>query len=298
MAISTSSAGNVVTGYLGKHIGTLKTLDPMVRSGEPDAVHQMRVAARRLRSTLQSFGKPVFASDTTAVTAELKWLGTVLGAARDAEVLGAHIRSSLEQLPPELVVGPVMARVQGHFAAAGAAARSAAQAALDSERYLALLDQLDALVSAPQPTTATAGPAGDVLRAPVRRAYRRTDRRMRAALRTPPGRPRELALHEARKAAKRARYAAEAVAPAAGSQAGRFARQMKKLQTVLGDHQDSVIARQVERELGMSAHLAGENAFSYGLIYERDAVAGERLAQEAAGVWRRASRKRYRRWLG
>jgi len=59
----------------------------------------------------------------------------------------------------------------------------------------------------------------------------------------------------------------EPLRPVAGKQASRFAKQMKKVQSVLGDHQDAVIARQVERELGIGAHLAGENAFSYGLLY-------------------------------
>ena len=275
-----SYAGDVVTGYLGKHLDALKTLDPMVRRDEPDAVHQLRVTTRRLRSALQTFGKLIFASDTAHLAAELKWLGTILGAARDAEVLSAHITTSLEQLPAELVIGPVKARVQGYFAPLGAQARSAAKRALDSERYFALLDDLDALASAPQLTAAAGSPGGDALRSPVRRAYRRTRRRMRLALRASPGRSRELALHDARKAAKRARYAAEAVSPAAGRPAVRFATQMKKVQSLLGDHQDCVIARQVERELGMSAHLAGENAFSYGLLYERDVAVGERLQGE------------------
>lgn len=292
-----SSAADVLADYLRKHVDALKTLDPMLRRDEPDAVHQMRVTTRRLRSALQSFGELTFASDTAHLTAELKWLGTLLGAARDAEVLSAHIRTSLEQIPPDLVIGPVLARVQGHFAPVGAAARSSAKRALDSERYFTLLDQLDQLVIAPQLTAAAVKPACEVLPAPVRRAYRRTARRMRVALRAPSGRSRELALHEARKAAKRARYAADAVSPVAGKQADRFAGQMKKIQTILGDHQDSVIARQVERELGMNAHLAGENAFSYGLVYERDVVAGERLQEKATRAWHRASRKRYRRWL-
>ena len=46
---------------------------------------------------------------------------------------------------------------------------------------------------------------------------------------------------------------------------------MKAVQSLLGDHHDSVIARQQERGLGMEAHLSGENAFTYGLLYEREA---------------------------
>ena len=83
----------------------------------------------------------------------------------------------------------------------------------------------------------------------------------------------------------------------AGQDARRFASQMKKVQSVLGDHQDTVIARQLERRLGVEAHQAGENAFSYGLLYERDACEARLLQDLAAAIWRKASRPKYRRWL-
>jgi hypothetical protein len=72
---------------------------------------------------------------------------------------------------------------------------------------------------------------------------------------------------------------------------------MKKLQSVLGDHHDAVIAREVDRELGMGAHLAGENAFSYGLLSGRDDCDRERLQAQAYQAWKQASRPRYRRWM-
>jgi len=121
---------------------------------------------------------------------------------------------------------------------------------------------------------------------------------MRRARREAAGEPRNVALHQARKAAKRARYAGEAVTPAIGARAAGFTGQMKKLQSVLGDHQDTVIARQAEREMGVSADLAGENAFTYGLLYELDASDAQRLQVQAQRAWKRASRSRYRRWLG
>jgi len=120
---------------------------------------------------------------------------------------------------------------------------------------------------------------------------------MRRARRARDGQSTDAALHEARKAAKRARYASEAMTLAIGKKARRFATQMKKVQSVLGDHQDAVIARQVERELGISAHLAGENAFSYGLLYGRDVCDGQRLQARARRTWKRASRPRYRCWM-
>lgn len=69
----------------------------------------------------------------------------------------------------------------------------------------------------------------------------------------------------------------EAVAPALGKGPRRLARQLKKIQSVLGDHQDTVIARQAERELGIAAHLAGDNAFSYGLLNGHEACQAGQL---------------------
>src|SRR5207245_8456354 len=101
-------------------------------------------------------------------------------------------------------------------------------------------------------------PPGKVLPGPVRRTYKRTARRMKRALRLPPGDRADVALHEARKAAKRARYAGEAVAPAFGADALGFVQRMKKVQSVLGGHQDAVLARAAARELGLVGHQAGD----------------------------------------
>ena len=182
-------------------------------------------------------------------------------------------------------------------AAARADARTALLGALDSQRYFSLLDELDKLIAEPPLTPQAARAAADVLPAAARHPYRQVRRRMRRARRASPGQPTDEALHEARKAAKRARYAGEAMAPAIGKQARRFTKQMKNVQSVLGDHQDAVIARQVERELGMSAHLAGENAFSYGLLHGRDTCDAASLQAQGWQTWQRASRPRYRRWM-
>ena len=119
---------------------------------------------------------------------------------------------------------------------------------------------------------------------------------MHRAWRADGGQPRNEALHRARKSARRARYAAEAMAPAIGTKAARFARRMKRVQSVLGEHQDSVIARAAARDLGIGAHLAGENAFSYGLLCERGVCDGERLQARARRTWKKASRPS--RWPG
>jgi len=288
---ASSAAGHVVLAYLRAHTERLKALDPMVRLDEPDSVHQMRVASRRLRSTLRSFGHILPRRATRELAAEFKWLGGVLGEARDGEVLAGQLRARLRQVPAELRIGPVDARIQGHFASVRAAARTELLAVLDSERYFSLLDDLDRLLADPPFTPEASRPGADVLPAAARRARRQAGRRMRRAWHAPPGQARNEALHEARKAARRARYAAEAMTPAIGVKAARFAGRMRMAQSVLGEHQDSVIARAVLRDLGIGAYLAGENAFSYGLLYGGGACDGERLQARARAVWRKSSRR-------
>jgi len=292
-----ASAADVVKAYLKVQVASLRSLEPKVRADEFDSVHQMRVTTRRLRATLRTFGTVIPRPATAKVAAELKWLGGLLGEARDSEVLPRHLLASLETVPVELLIGPVQARVQGHFAPRRASARELVIEAFDSERYAALLGDLDQLAFDPPLGPQAGATAREVLPAAVHTAYRQAGRRMRRARQAPRGQARDTALHEARKSARRARYAAEAARPASGKPARKFALQMKKVQSVAGDHQDTVIARQAARDLGISAYLAGENAFTYGLLYEREFHQAGRLQARALTIWKKASRPRYRKWM-
>ena len=127
-----AQAGDVIAAYVGAQASRLKALDAAVRRDEPDAVHQMRVTTRRLRAALQAFPMVLPKPATAGAREELRWLGRVLGDARDAEVLEQHFQAALAELPAELVIGPAKARVTLHFAPEQAAARQAVLAALDS----------------------------------------------------------------------------------------------------------------------------------------------------------------------
>src|SRR5262249_37376982 len=188
-------------------IDRLKSLDPMVRLDEPDSVHQMRVGTRRLRSTLRSFGKIIDSSGTERLGGELKWLGDVLGEARHAEGIAEPLVANLGRMPVEQVTGPVQARVRGHFAKPQAPAREAVLAALGSQRYFSLLDELDRLLADPPLTERAATPAANALPVAVRRGYRQVARRMRRAGRAPAREARNRALHQAPTAAQRRPHA-------------------------------------------------------------------------------------------
>jgi CHAD domain-containing protein len=288
-----SPAAEVVLAYCADQVVAVRTLDPLVRQDTPDSVHQMRVATRRLRSTLTSFDQVLQATD--ALGAELKWLGGTLGTARDAEVMAARLQAGLEEMPRDLPTGRALALVRAHFEAVEAEARTAVREALDSGRYLRLLDDLDRLLARPPLTAQASRPAAEVLPPAVRRLRRRLQRRLHHAWRSPAGRGRDVALHEARKAAKHARYAAEALSPAFGKHAVRFAGGMKDVQTVLGDHHDGVVARATIAQLGRTG--PADIAFCFGVLYQREADRALELESQARAAWKRARRPKYSRWL-
>jgi CHAD domain-containing protein len=295
-------AGEVVLAYLDKHAARLRVLAPAAARDEPDAIHQMRVATRRVRSTLQAFPSVLPRDKTAHLRAELKWLGSVLGEARDDEVISGALEQELASLPPELVLGPAQARVRASLAPQQAQDREAVAEALGSPRYTALTRDLTRLIDRPPFAGAAGEPADKVLPAAVGRAWRRTRRQMEHAQRLRADSrqhtaTRDTALHETRKAAKRARYAAEAARPALGKPAKRFAKRMKAVQSALGDHHDAVGARAAARDIGVHASLAGENAFTFGLLYERAVVAGQDADRHAARAWKRAEKKKTLKWL-
>jgi CHAD domain-containing protein len=291
------SAADTLRAYFGAQLERITSEDLRVRRDEPEGVHDMRVAARRLRSALQAFGPLLSQDESAELISELRWLGEVLGYARDDEVLSEHLSATLSGVPTELVLGPVQARITGFYAPHSADSRTQMLEALESARYIALLTRLDALVAEPPLTADAEQPAGNMLTPLVWRTFRRARRRMRHAAEITPGSHRDEALHEARKAAKRARYAAEAVTPVAGKPARRSARDLKDLQTALGDNQDTVMAREALRQLAVRAHADRENGFTYGMLHEREAEQGTQAQEEARRVWKQVNRKQRIAWM-
>ncbi|MCG8926121.1 CYTH and CHAD domain-containing protein [Lentzea sp. CC55] len=278
------TAGDVVLAYLYEQRAALQNQDPRVRRNEHDAVHQMRVATRRMRSALQAFGKIVDRERTRALTDELKWLAGVLGTSRDLEVLRKRFEEGLHALPPELVLGDVAARLTRHFAPLEAKAHNDSVAALDSKRYFALLASIDTLLTEPPLTAKASGKAKDVLPGLVEKARHRLDVRVEAALATTDS---DEPLHEARKAAKRLRYSAEVAEPALGKHAEALRKRAKDVTTLLGDHQDSVVARPVLLDLGRG----DENGFTFGLLYGKEVELAHKTEADLPALWRKLSKE-------
>ncbi|QKW23727.1 CHAD domain-containing protein [Kitasatospora sp. NA04385] len=273
------SAGDAIAARLRTQTAELAALEPDVRADRPDAVHRMRVAARRLRSALRTHRRHL-RGDHTATENELRRLGRALGPARDTEVLGARLLAQARELPPGTDRERVRAELAAWHARETRDARTRVLAALDDRRFRRLLATLTALAADPPLNSRAARPYGPELTRTLRREHRRTAERLAVARSTPDGPARERALHDARKAAKRARYAGEA----AGRPARSFTRRMKALQNVLGRHQDAVVARDTLRTLS-------DGGFGYGVLYGRQTAelgfARELLPQ----VWEQAARR-------
>ncbi|MGX1883715.1 CYTH and CHAD domain-containing protein [Streptomyces sp. NPDC055287] len=283
------TAGDHVLAYLRKQYDALVAYDPAVRRDLPDSVHQMRVATRRLRSAFRTYRKVLDRTATDPLAEELRWLAQELGVDRDQEVLDARLRARIDDVPDTLLLGPVRGRLRIWSVAGRASARARTLAALDSRRHLDLLTALHTLLADPPLRPAASRPAADVLPKVLLKDYGRLAHRMESALALPPGDERDQALHSARKAAKRTRYAADAARPALGKSAKRLSKRVKDVQSVLGEHQDSVVARQTLRTLGAQAHAVGETSFTWGLLHEREEAGAEAGERELPRVWKRAT---------
>lgn len=253
----------LVAGYLDAQVDAIVRGDIELRRGY-NAIHATRVGTRRYRSVLRILG-PMFDPDrAAALNAELAWFADALGAVRDRDVLRAHLDEALAELPPELVMGPVAARIHQAIAAEEQEASVKLAALMRSKRYFALLAELSVWreqlpVVIDEPVERAAHYLG--------KAERKVAQRIAAA---PQGAGRDVALHGARKAAKRARYIAELSGPVMGKRARSVEKRMKKAQERLGLRQDCIVAAEFLRRLGAAAGAAGENGFTYGLLYERE----------------------------
>jgi CHAD domain-containing protein len=273
----------------------LDPLDPPLQ-----AIHQARVASRRLRSDLMTF-KPVLNLEWLDRTKnELKWLGEALGQVRDVDVLAERF------LDDEPAGSP---KDRGHAAFTAVLDRQRKAASLDlegtlrSDRYLKLLKQLHHDADAP-PLKVNASAASriakslalddsaiDILPSLVRAQWQTLHQEVRKA----GDHPNAKQMHRIRIASKQLRYAAEAAGPVVGKDARRLAKRAEHLQTILGEHHDAVIA---ENWIFCNfSHTPVATTFE-----ARQVSAQQMIQQEMSRRWTKAwatlHRKRVLHWLG
>jgi CHAD domain-containing protein len=266
---------SALAAYLKARIDQIIAGDVGLRRRQ-EPIHDTRVAIRRLRSSLRVFRAALDQARIGDVDAELKWFAALLGEVRDCQVQQRRFTVALEDIPDEMILGPVHARIQTDLRAVELPARTRIDEAMSGDRYLALMAMLRRWRTDP-PLIPDVEDSNLVRLA--HKAARKADKRLASAISTGDG----AQLHRARKAAKRARYAAELVEPLATSKgAKRTKKHHKRIQSILGDHQDTVVARAVLRRMAAATgRTADENGFTFGLLYAREGELSREARREA-----------------
>lgn len=279
-------AAAVVTVYVAAQIDELLARDGGVRLEEPEAVHDMRSAARRIRSILAAYRKLYRAVPVRRLRDDLKWLGTLLGDPRDSEVLLARLRGHLDDLAAGPGIETARARVEHEVGAAYDAGYRRLQAALGSDRYFRLLDSLEEFRDNPPLRTEAVAPGQRTAGKAVDKAAKRLRRSHKAAAHARRGTDHENALHRTRISAKRLRHVAESAALVKGKRAGKVAKAARKQQKLLGDFHDAVLARNLLAGLQRDRN-PGAAAEAYAALVRQQ----EELMADAEKKYRKARRK-------
>ncbi len=294
-----STMAEVVRASLRSGLGRILDNEYLLRLNEedppPEAIHQSRVAARRLRSDLQTFKAVLDPLWVCHTRDDLKWLGGELGLVRDADVLGQHL---------DLSGSPKMGDTKGQSELREQLQRQRRSAAekvaevVQSERYLLLLDKLHAAVDRPPfvESRSKGGVRSDqkaskALPKVVKRPWKKLGKAVRNAGREPTDRQ----LHEIRIGAKRLRYAAEAAQPVVGNEARRLANTAEGLQTQLGEHHDAVIAEAWLRRRAKGA--SSKVAFAAGILASEQIHRQQNYREGWEARWGKVDR-RAQEWLG
>lgn len=293
------AASTCIAAYFATHVRALRRADiGFRRSPEApgDNVHQMRVAARRLRSGLRVFRPLLDPAWAKHLSDELAWFARNLTELRESEVLLPRLDAVIKNLIPDGAVDHgeglheiVHARVGGSLNRA----RSDALSMLASDRYLSLHDSLVTAAREPAVTSAADAPANVVFPQLVHKAWIKLEK---AASHLSSDAP-DTRWHDARLAAKRARYAGEAVAPALGHDAAAFAKQIEQLTEILGEHQDAVQAEAVALGLAGSADDNQQTLLGLGMMAGIERARAHAARDRFAQVWPKVSRPKWRRWI-
>ena len=274
--------------------GTMRLIqhDPQVRRGsDPEAVHQARVATRRLRSDLKTLEPFLVPAAVSRLREDLAWLGGLLGAVRDLDVLAQRIEEHAQLVP--------RAEVEARDALISVCRDDRRVRwlelveAMGSPRYINLLE---ALVAASHEPPVTKGSSRRRARPKFRKLIRKSWRRTARAVSELDRQPSDPSLHEVRKRAKRARYAAELGRGLFGKRARRLAKRLETVQDALGELQDAVVAEEYLWSL-TARGLSAPAAFVAGAIASEERGARASVRSRWRADWRSANEKHLRRWL-
>ena len=257
-------AVDFIAHVIAEHTRHLLMADVGVRRGVPDSIHQMRVAARRLRSTLSSFKGLVDVEHTQGLRAELSWIAHELGEVRDLEVLLARLTTQADELSDPTDADVAASVIQSELQQQLEVAETNALLALRGDRYFDLIENLITASSQPPVTQAAFEPAKELLASMAERTWKKLAKGARAlSLKSP-----DTQWHAVRIQAKRARYTADAAATISGKAMHTYARKLATITDILGDLHDAHVAELFLRELAQSPNVSGRQGLALGRLLD------------------------------
>lgn len=267
--------------------------EPGTRIGsDTEALHDMRVATRRMRASLALF-EPALPLRARRLRQELRWAADLLGSVRDLDTQLAWIRSWPDAGAPEEQES--LAHLVAVLERRRESARRRMLQALDSRRFERLIGRLTQMLRWGPPRRSPAA------RTPARAAFpgllaRRHARFVKAGKRLGDDSPPE-AFHRLRIRCKRLRYAVENARDLYGAPASTFVEVLVKLQDLLGAHQDAYVSNARLEELLRSEarRLPPQAVFMMGRLSQRHLQQAGKLRKRFAGVYRQANGKAWSR---
>ncbi len=226
--------------------------------------------------------------------------GPTDGAGGNAAVnLARPLDRQLERtvLPGTPGTAPAVRRLNAELAERLDAGHRQVVRALNGKRYRRLVTDMEAWLDQPQLTPLALEPARQVVPRLVGRQFKRLRAAASSALAAAEGTEQaEKALHEARKRAKRLRYAAEAAAALSPVGAADLSQAAHDIQSVLGEHQDAVVARQLLHRVAAKAAYEGEDTFFYGRLDALEQAAAQEAVSQFQMVWHRFPSAKPKSW--
>lgn len=292
---SSLTTGEVAFAVLRGQFEKFLAHEPGTRIGEdPEELHDMRVASRRLRAALKVF-EDALPNRASEFRDELKWIANALGEVRDLDVQLGRLDGWVSDAAPEdrEHLGPLRSLLEERRHEA----RKAMLRILDSRRYARFVESFSSFLErGPSPRTRGAGiPTLAAAPGIVKHAYRKVRKLGDPLTEGSSGEE----YHELRKKARRLRYLLEFLSDVYGDPAKKVVKSLKKLQDVLGDHQDAEVAvaylRGLSAEKGRSPKLPPETVFVMGGIAERYAIRAGELRKEFPEAYDEVRGKRWKR---
>ena len=282
---ASSPARDHILALMREQVEAIRAHEPGTRAGtDPEQLHKLRTAVRRLRAILGAAREMFDPEWLAGLRTELAWLGTMLGDLRDLDVFSQQLRAELSSLKS---AGRVEGRaLLDRLDAQRARARAGLLAALDGPRYMKLLDRLDKAIEHPRVVTVE-------LSLPAIAAGQ--FRKLRKAIKALPKSPSDDELHAVRIRVKRARYAAELAQTMVGRPAKRFVARAKKLQDILGEHQDAAVAEERLRAL-VGRHGGRPERLLAGKLVTRQRARRQAAQMDFFEQWPKLKRRGDKAW--